>query len=236
MEYIKTIKSGFDVLFDKSAEYISNLFENNSNLDTTTVNLDHDDNQDNSQEIIITQPTSNNKPKYILTKDGQRRHRIFPPLSLISQMKVFFSTPHHIIDNIYLGSAFNASHSSTLKNLNIGLIINVTSEISNYYPNKYKYKKYNIIDNNSDSIKEYFKDSYKTILEYQQHDCKEQKKNILVHCYMGASRSVSIVIYYLMKKHNYKLNEAIHFLKNKRAVVNPTILFYKELYDSQQSE
>ena len=54
-------------------------------------------------------------------------------------------------------------------------------------------------------------------------------KNILIHCFMGASRSASVVIYYLMKKYNYGLNEAVMFCKNKRELVNPTILFYNEL-------
>jgi protein-tyrosine phosphatase len=51
---------------------------------------------------------------------------------------------------------------------------------------------------------------------------------------MGASRSASIVIYYLMKKYNYSLNDAIVFCKNKRLLVNPTILFYDELSELEK--
>jgi protein phosphatase slingshot len=231
MEYIKNIKSGIYVFIDKSSEAISNIFNSNENINNNMTRTIKD------EDVLIQQPIKqediikvNDKPKYIITKDGSTRYRIFPQIASITQMKIFFEKPHHIIDNIYLGSAFNASHSTTLKNLNIGLIINVTSEISNYYPNKYKYKKYTLVDNNSESIKQYFKDSYLSILEYQN---EENNKNILIHCFMGASRSVSIVIYYLMKKHNYSLNDAIHFIRNKRHIINPTILFYKELYDSQ---
>jgi protein-tyrosine phosphatase len=46
---------------------------------------------------------------------------------------------------------------------------------------------------------------------------------------MGASRSVSIVIYYLMRKHNYSLNDSITFIRKKREIINPTMLFYDEL-------
>jgi protein-tyrosine phosphatase len=46
---------------------------------------------------------------------------------------------------------------------------------------------------------------------------------------MGASRSASIVSYYLYRKHGYSINDAIIYLKNKREIVNPTVLFYNEL-------
>ena len=39
-------------------------------------------------------------------------------------------------------------------------------------------------------------------------------KNILVHCFMGASRSASIVVNYMVKKHSYTVDDAINFLKS----------------------
>ena len=41
----------------------------------------------------------------------------------------------YIIDNIYLGNAYNASNWINLDSNNIGLIINITKEIPNYYIN-----------------------------------------------------------------------------------------------------
>jgi protein-tyrosine phosphatase len=46
---------------------------------------------------------------------------------------------------------------------------------------------------------------------------------------MGASRSASVMTYYLYKKYKYSINDGIIFLKNKREVVNLTVLFYNEL-------
>ena len=50
---------------------------------------------------------------------------------------------------------------------------------------------------------------------------------------MGRSRSVSIIIYYLMKKFNLSYDQAIDIIKNKRNYVNPSQIFkenIKELF------
>jgi protein-tyrosine phosphatase len=150
--------------------------------------------------------------------------RYYDRIKTHEQCKHFFSEPTHIIDNIYLGSAYNAASYYKLKELDIGLIINVTNEISEYYPNDFSYKKYDLYDNNKDTIKYYLEDSYNYINEYNKNN---ENKNIFIHCFMGASRSASIVIYYLLKKNQEKNNQftildAINFIKQKRQVINPT--------------
>lgn len=167
--------------------------------------------------------------------------RIFERLSSLEQCEYFFREPTHIIDNIYLGSAFNAASFYKLKELDIDLIINVTSEISQYYPDHFKYKKYNLYDNNKDTIDKYLEDAFNEIENYNKKN--KENKNILIHCFMGASRSASILIYYILKKYrndknkimrnlenftneesddNLKIDDVIEFIKNKRGVVNPT--------------
>jgi atypical dual specificity phosphatase len=125
--------------------------------------------------------------------------RLFPRPSVWSQLVVFFKSPTHIIDNIYLGSAFNAASYYKLKKLNIGLVINMTREISMYYPNDFIYKQYDLYDNNRESIKEYLEKALADIYDYQKQN---PEKNILIHCFMGASRSATLVAYYLMREFN----------------------------------
>ena len=45
-------------------------------------------------------------------------------------------------------------------------------------------------------------------------------ESVLVHCYMGASRSASVIIYYLMKKNNWSYEHARTFVMIKRPLVN----------------
>jgi protein-tyrosine phosphatase len=200
MEYINYIVSGAKVLIDRTYDFVSyKLMKDND--------TDDDD--------------------YVVNINGYKK-RIFTPKPKIEQMQVFFSKPTHIIDNLYLGSAFNASHYDTLKELNIGLIINMTNEISNYYENELIYKKYGIYDDNKHSILNFLELTYNDIITFQ---TEYPDKNILIHCFMGASRSASIMSYYLYKKHKYCINDAIIYLKNKREIVNLTVLFYNELCD-----
>ena len=115
------------------------------------------------------------------------------------------------------------------------MIINVTQEISQYYPDYFTYYQYELYDNNHDNIKEYLGDAYKNIKNFQEN----KDGNILVHCFMGASRSASVVLYYLTKEKinketgkHFTLQEALIFLKNKRPIVNPTNKLLEDLGES----
>lgn len=149
--------------------------------------------------------------------------RIYPEESYYTQYLYFISEPTHIIDNIYLGSAYNASNYGQLQNLNIGSIINMTNDVSNHFPDDFKYEKYGLEDNNQDNIEEYLLKTYNFIINNQ------KDKNILIHCKMGASRSATIVLFYLMNNYKMSMNKALDFLKNKRVIVNPNCLFMKTL-------
>jgi hypothetical protein len=109
--------------------------------------------------------------KYNIYNDNKNqkvdKKRIFPLIPYLTQLGWFYDEPTHIIDNIYLGSAFNASHYKTLKDRNIGMIINMTPEISNYFENDYIYYRYPLYDDNSQSIKNYLIEAYDKIIEFQ---------------------------------------------------------------------
>jgi len=157
--------------------------------------------------------------------------RIYSELTLSQKIISWFSEPTHIIDNIYLGSAYNAASYYSLKEKNIKLILNITNSISKYYPDYFDYIKYELNDNNNDNISNYLISSYIDIKGYQK---KYPDNNILIHCFAGASRSASVVLYYIIKENkkknpNYDLNDALDFLKKKRIIVNPTFKFFKEL-------
>jgi hypothetical protein len=151
--------------------------------------------------------------------------RIYTKLPNLTQLSWFFDYPTYIKDKIYLGSAFNAATKSTLESLNIKYIINVTDKIENYFPNCYEYDTYIIKDNDQQHITLYLEASYKKIKEFQ----SKNNGNILIHCVMGASRSASIVCYYLMREYNFTPKEIYRAMKLKRECVNPSVTFYNDL-------
>ncbi|KAK9736711.1 Dual specificity phosphatase, catalytic domain [Popillia japonica] len=52
---------------------------------------------------------------------------------------------------------------------------------------------------------------------------------VLVHCYFGVSRSASVIIAYIMKKHNLSYYEAFEKVKSKRSIVYPNQGFVSQL-------
>ena len=144
--------------------------------------------------------------------------RQYPRPPLTKTIQSIFDNPSYIIDNIYLGNAYNAANLDILHETGIEIIINITNNIPNYYEDKFEYKNYVIHDNNSSNIKEHLIDSYNFIK-------RNADKKILVHCYAGSSRSAAIVLYYLIKNYNMKFEEANTFLKKQRDMVNINTTF-----------
>ena len=125
--------------------------------------------------------------------------------------------------NLYLGSSFNAYDKEEVLNNKINVIFNITVEIPNFHENIIYYN-YPIKDNGIENITQILLTASNKI---HYHICNGD--TILVHCYMGASRSASVIIYYLMKYHKINLKNALCSIKNKRAVVNLTEKFYDDL-------
>jgi len=200
------------VSLDKTYEYI--------NYYTTSITVSEPEKK--SEREYLTNYNNIDHSKYT---DEQTNKRILQEKSYYNQYFCFFSDPTLIVDNIYLGSAYNAASYNTLESYNITVIFNITKEITNYYPNNFIYEKYDISDNNSDSIYDYLDEIYTRILYHQENT----PGNIFIHCYAGKSRSASIVIYYLIKKYNYTFDNAIDLLLEKRDIINPSFRLSKDI-------
>jgi len=142
--------------------------------------------------------------------------------------KNLFIEPTKIVDNIYLGNAYNASNFNQLDEFNITTIINVTNEIPNYFEEleEFSYLKIPIDDTNSNTLLSFFDKANEYIKNNEQ---EKTKTNILIHCYMGSSRSATVIIAYLVKKYNFSLQQALELVKEKRPVVNINTKFWNDL-------
>lgn len=65
----------------------------------------------------------------------------------------------------------------------------------------------------------------------------ESGQPILIHCMAGVSRSVSMIIYYLMRKYGMGFDDAYHLIKSRRSIINPNKSFQAQLrkYDKHRS-
>lgn len=143
--------------------------------------------------------------------------------------KLVMNDPSWIVDNIYLGSAFNAADYRWIKSNNIKHIVNVTPSISNYYEDMINYTRYDTSDLESGSLLSYYEDFYEQVT-------KNSDDFFLVHCFAGKSRSVALVLYYIMKKYNKDYDDAIEYMKIKRPGINLNIVFVNEIKELLKKE
>lgn len=154
--------------------------------------------------------------------------RVKPENGKLEQLSSMFRDPIHIIDKIYLGNALNAASYYKLDGINIGLVINVTKEITNFYEDYFDYLRYPILDDGIEKINEHLIDSYNNIVRYMEAN---PNKNILVHCYMGASRSVAIIVFYMMKHHKLTFDDAFAIISSKKEIVNMSTRFRDDILE-----
>ena len=135
-----------------------------------------------------------------------------------------------IVDNLILGNSVDASFYSRLEDNNVGTIINVTTEIPNYFENYFNYYKIEIHDQNHETFTNEIFDDVCEFIEAQTKLTKDTNKcNILIHCYMGSSRSASVTAAYLIYKYGYSVDDCIKLLRSKREIVNTNTTFRENI-------
>lgn len=106
-----------------------------------------------------------------------------------------------------------------------------------------------------DYIKEYWEDCcisnhYLPIIDHEDEDIigiaeqvyqileKCLYQNVLVNCYIGMSRSVSCVIYWLMRRYDMNYDAAYELIKKNREIADPNEGFEKKLraYDKSRQQ
>uniref|UniRef100_A0A6B2LME4 protein-tyrosine-phosphatase n=1 Tax=Arcella intermedia TaxID=1963864 RepID=A0A6B2LME4_9EUKA len=108
-----------------------------------------------------------------------------------------------------------------LKGCKVKGIVNVTSEIKNFFSEGFEYHKIPIADDPYCKISMYFEDAHEFIEE------QRKKGSVLIHCQKGQSRSVTLVYSYLIHHENLSLLEIDNFFQ-KNAVKTSMNLGFKQ--------
>lgn len=140
------------------------------------------------------------------------------------------NVPCKIEEGLYLGSLGAANNKSALKNLNITHVLTVAGSLPPPYPKDFTYKIIDIADREDVNISRYFDECFEFIEE-----AKRAGGSVLVHCFVGRSRSVTIVVSYLMKKHGISLSEALEHVKKQRPMASPNSGFMSLLRDLEKT-
>ena len=151
---------------------------------------------------------------------------IFQFLLLIKIQKVISinnNAMNHIYKNLYLGGHRAAENENLLKMYDIHTVINCAAELQNDYKDIISYD-LNLYDMPEEQIILTFERTYDFVKKHLDH-------NILVHCYMGISRSSSFIIFYLMKEEKWDYDTCYEFVKKRRPCVEPNYGFEQQLRD-----
>lgn len=145
----------------------------------------------------------------------------------------YFTYPIEIIPNLYLGNIINAANYELLKEHKITHIYNITSEHGCYFPDNFNYKQIKVKDNKNAVLPPDFYEAVDTL-----HNTLQEGHRVLVHCHHGRSRSVSLILAYLLKYHpitypTFKV--AYDAVKRKKPIININTDFADQLRAKFQS-
>lgn len=131
--------------------------------------------------------------------------------------------PTKILENLYVGSQTDVNE-QFLKDNDISAVLTIQSR--NIQPSEHitqlvqELKFISIPDLVSADISQHFEETI---------DFIDRQKKTLVHCAYGKSRSVTICIAYLMKKHRKSFSDAFQFIRHKRPIAEPNFSFLGQL-------
>ncbi|KAJ0092529.1 hypothetical protein Patl1_25450 [Pistacia atlantica] len=135
-----------------------------------------------------------------------------------------------IEEGLFLGSFLDANKKDALKSSNVTHILTVADLGEPPFPDEFLYKTIEVMDRDDTNLMLYFDECFNFIDE-----AKRLGGGVLVHCLMGISRSVTIVVAYLMKKHGMRLSQALEHVKSKRQQADPNYGFMSQLQQFEQN-
>lgn len=156
-----------------------------------------------------------------------RLEHILERIALISDA-ASTEKPSAVTSCLFIGGALAARSVYTLQYLGITHILclctNEIGQSETQFPDQFEYKNLSVFDSEDFNITTIFEEACDFI------DCVEQKgQKILVHCFEGKSRSVTVVLAYLMLRKKYTLSKAWQTLKRVHRRAQPNDGFAKIL-------
>jgi len=138
---------------------------------------------------------------------------------------------------LYIGNVDVAKNLVWLSK-NVEAIVNVSEDIENFYNGDFSYLRIPVSDSTNAKIIKYFDCANQFIREKISNG-----GSVLVHCELGDSRSVAIILSYLMKYHKFTLKEAIDNLHKKgishifnKGFLNQLTIFEKRVHGKNSIE
>ncbi|KAL3311247.1 Dual specificity protein phosphatase 16 [Cichlidogyrus casuarinus] len=138
---------------------------------------------------------------------------------------VYSAVISQVLPHLFLGNARDAQDKDLLKKLHITHILNVTDSLPNAWENNFEYMRLPAVDDDRQNLKPQFDCSFRFI-----EKAKANGGRVLVHCQAGVSRSVTIVIAYLLRcDREITLMDALDKVQEVRPIAGPNLNFMGQL-------
>lgn len=135
-----------------------------------------------------------------------------------------FDTLSKIEYYLFVTSIEGAENIQQLQEENIGFMVNV-ADINHSPSVLQKYKALNIEylwrpmqDDEKEDLLKFARPIHRRIQKYRRHN---PEKTILIHCRAGASRSVAIVMYHLIRNWHMSYTQALTLIEAARPIIDP---------------
>ena len=196
-----------------------------------------------SEQCVCSPPPSPScSPDHVLT---HRPSSLFLRLSNISlnaaERSTFIDTPEtpsyltqdvhpiEILPHLYLGCRRVATNWECLQRENISHVLNVTAHIPNEFEQHFTYKRIPVEDAAHVDLVAHFLGAFEFI-----EQARQTNKKVLVHCQAGMSRSVTIILAYLMKHYGFSMEGAYDHVKARKQNIQPNFSFMGQLLDFER--
>lgn len=138
-----------------------------------------------------------------------------------------------IIPHLYLGGLEAVSDMQSLVQQDIRAVCCCLRELelpSTEFCQDLEYYRVDVEDMGREPIELFFLEATEFI-----HSWVSREQHVLVHCRAGVSRSVTIVIAYLVRYYGYSLYDAFFLVRSHRSVATPNIGFMEKLGDYEEA-
>ncbi|XP_035293206.1 dual specificity protein phosphatase 22 isoform X1 [Cricetulus griseus] len=188
--------------------------------------------------LFLSVDSTHTLPFYLLKKrDGEKkglklplhpslRHHVLEKEKKWSVKDFTFQ----ILPGLYIGNFKDARDAEQLSRNKVTHILSV-HDSARPMMEGVKYLCIPAADSPSQNLTRHFKESIKFI-----HECRLQGEGCLVHCLAGVSRSVTLVIAYIMTVTDFGWEDALHTVRAGRSCANPNLGFQRQLQEFEKYE
>jgi dual specificity protein phosphatase 1B len=167
---------------------------------------------------------------------GARKHgdsdEVFARRAFVSmRMTISDGIPAPVrgFDYLFIGSVGSAYNSKALNDAGITHILCLSDVVELKFPDRFTYLRVALEDKPDEDIAAVFQQCFEFI-----DTVKSSGGKCLVHCYQGISRSVAIVIAYLVTHYKMSVDDSLQRIRETRAVACPNIGFMVALRALEQ--